>query len=301
MEIFEVVVGDELTLKGREWASSHPRANLLIATGMCEHSFRYEEFALFLANKGINVSVLDAVGQGLNVEKVEDLQKWHGSAFEDNVDALALRIKQLKETTKLPTYIMGHSMGSFMVQRFLTKYPSLADKAVLMGSNGPQKALMKMGYFIAVMFVDAWNWNKPSHLLQSLSIGAYESSIKHRKDRNDWLSYDEKNVETYNKDPYCGARNTNGFWKVFLKSMAHLWEKKELQKLDKNTPILLVAGEDDPVGRCGKGVQKLEKMYLEYGVKDVQMILYPQMRHEILNEGERRKDVYQDIYSFLEK
>ena len=299
--IFSLTLKEGIVIKGREWLSHHPRANLLIQTGMCEHSNRYEELALYLNNKGINVYVMDAFGQGLNVEDPKDLQKWHETAFEDNVDALALKLKEIREKTKLPTYEMGHSMGSFMSQRLLTKHPGSADKVILMGSNGPQKFTMKMGYFVALMFVDRWNWDKPSHLLQALSIGQYESSIKNRKDRNDWLSYDTKNVEAYNADPYCGARNTNGFWKVFLKGMAHLWDEKALKNLNPDTPILLIAGEEDPVGRCGKGIRLLEKMYLEHGVKNVTTILYPKMRHEILNEGEGRKKVFADIVSFLEK
>ena len=300
MELFEINLREGILIKGRRFPAEHPRFNLLIQTGMCEHGGRYEEFAGFLNKKGFDVSVMDAFGQGLNVEDPSLLQRWHETAFEDNVDALALRIKELKENG-LPTFLMGHSMGSFMSQRFLTKYPGLADKVVLMGSNGPDKALMKMGYFIACLFVDKWNWDKPSRLLQSLAIGAYERSIPDREDRNDWLSTDKENVARYNADPYCGARNTNGFWKVFLKGMAHLWDEKALRDLNPDTPLLLVAGEGDPVGRFGKGVLLLEKMYKDHGVKEVTTILYPGMRHEILNEGEGRLKVMEDIRAFLEK
>ncbi len=300
MEVFEIRLREGILIKGRRFPAEHPRFNLLIQTGMCEHGGRYEEFARFLNKKGFDVSVMDAFGQGLNVEDLSLLQRWHETAFEDNVDALALKIKEMKENG-LPTFLMGHSMGSFMTQRFLTKHPGLADKVVLMGSNGPDKALMKMGYFLACLFVDKWNWDKPSRLLQRLSIGAYERSIPDREDRNDWLSRDKENVARYNADPYCGARNTNGFWKVFLKGMAHLWDEKALKNLDPDTPLLLVAGDGDPVGRFGKGVLLLEKMYKEHGVKDVTTILYEGMRHEILNEGEGRHKVMEDIRAFLEK
>lgn len=300
MEVFEIRLREGILIKGRRFPAEHPRFNLLIQTGMCEHGGRYEEFARFLNKKGFDVSVMDAFGQGLNVEDPSLLQRWHETAFEDNVDALAMKIRELKGSG-LPTFLMGHSMGSFMSQRFLTKYPGWADKVVLMGSNGPDKVLMKMGYFVACLFVDKWNWDKPSRLLQRLSIGAYERSIPDREDRNDWLSRDKENVARYNADPYCGARNTNGFWKVFLKGMAHLWDEKALKNLDPNTPLLLVAGDGDPVGRFGKGVLLLEKMYKEHGVKDVTTILYEGMRHEILNEGEGRHKVMEDIRAFLEK
>ncbi len=64
--------------------------------------------------------------------------------------------------------------------------------------------------------------------------------------------------------------------------------------------ILLVAGAEDPVGNKSKGVLKLAKLYKKLGINDVQTIIYPNMRHEVLNETENKK-VYQDILKFLQE
>jgi alpha-beta hydrolase superfamily lysophospholipase len=82
--------------------------------------------------------------------------------------------------------------------------------------------------------------------------------------------------------------------------MNTLYKKKNLANISKKEHILIVAGEEDPVGANGKGPRSLRDMYLKLGVKDVSLILYPHMRHEILNEVEREK-VYQDILNFLNK
>ncbi|MCF0239924.1 MAG: alpha/beta hydrolase [Streptococcus gallolyticus] len=128
--IFTVSLPNGRTQKGRIFECENAKMNLLILTGMGEHAMRYEEFAKYLNELGINVRVLDAVGQGLNAPKVEDQEKWYEGAFDDNVTAAALAIDEFKKN-ELPTSIMGHSMGSFMVQRYLELYPNTVNKAVI--------------------------------------------------------------------------------------------------------------------------------------------------------------------------
>lgn len=299
MEIFSVTTSAGHEFKGRLFKAGEPKANLLILEGMEEHSARYEPFAQYLNGLGIEVLVLDAAGQGLNVEKVEDLQKWYVGAFDDNVEAANLCIQELRKTDR-PTSIMGHSMGSFMVQRYLELYPNTVDSVILCGSNGGQAGLMKVANFLAKITVNKKNWDKPSKLLQDLGIGGYSKAIKNRKTDLDWLSYNEENVQRYIDDPYCGVRNTNGFWKEFLKVMSILWSKKEVSKVYLGERILIIAGQDDPVGQCGKGLDKLEAMYRKHGVKDITKIIYSNMRHEILNEVEH-DIVYNDVSNFLLK
>lgn len=300
IDIFSLKLPSGRVIKGRSFKGEFPgRKNLLIMTGMCEHSLRYEEFATYLNGKGVDVYVLDAFGQGLNVENVADLQKWHVGAFDENVQAAYLKIEEIKKETGRPTYVMGHSMGSFMTQRFLELYPNTVEKAVICSSNGNQRALMRFGYFAARLVVNKRNWDKKSKFLQSMSIGAYERSIKNREGPNDWLSYNRENIEVYENDPYCGAINTNGFWREFLKGMNTIWRPKNLKKLSPDTKLLLIAGDGDPVGRFGKGVIELDWLYHFYGVRTVQTTIYKHMRHEILNET-NRMEVFEDVAAFIE-
>ena len=63
-------------------------------------------------------------------------------------------------------------------------------------------------------------------------------------------------------------------------------------------PILLIAGGQDPVGNYGKGVKKVYDSYKKAGIQDVSMKLYPDDRHELLNE--LNKDiVYQNVLKWL--
>ena len=299
-EIFETTLHDGKVLKGRKWAAKEAKANLVFITGMDEHSARYEGFAKFLNENGVNLQVIDHFGQGLNCPDIKDIQKWPKDAFALTLEGIE---KTREEAAKngLPTIVGGHSMGSFMIQGYLQAYPRADQKAIIMGSNGGQKGLMSIAYCLASMMIHKGNWDKPNPTMQNLGLGGYAKAIKDRKSDLDWLSYNEENVKVYAADPYCGAMNTGGFWKEFLKGMKEIWKGKNLRKVNTTSHILLVSGEDDPVGQMGKGVRWLENTYkVKMGISDTKAIIYPHMRHEILNEDEKLR-VMEDILAFINK
>ncbi len=297
MEVFSVKVGNWVQ-KGNCWKAEPATSNLVFMTGMQEHSERYDHLARYLNDFGISVYVLDAVGQGLNAPRPEDQQKWFKGAFDTNVSAAHQKVMELKEETKLPTFIMGHSMGSFMTQRYLELFPDSADKVVIWSSNGPRRMKMACAYMLASILTNKRNWDKPSKFISNASFGPYARTVKNRKTDVDWLSYDEENVKDYIADPYCGAENTYGFWKEFLRGMNELYKKKNLKKVSKNEKILIVAGEEDPVGEMGKGPRRLKEMYEKLGVSNVTIFMFPNMRHEIHNETEKHL-VYKVLSDFL--
>ncbi len=285
-------------LKGRAFAVENPRMDVVFLTGMDEHSLRYEDFARFLNENGISLYVLDAPGQGLNADSPDRLQVWKKGDFDDTVRFANKMVEKLRKERALPVGIMGHSMGSFMVQRYLELFPSTVSFAVMIGSNGPCLMKMKLAFAISSLIANEKNFDKPSHLVQKMGLGAYSQAIKNRKSDFDWLSYDEGNVASYRNDPYCGAVNTNGFWKEFLRGMSELYKKGNLKKIAKEEHLLLLAGEDDPVGEMSKGVIRLRRMYENLGVRDVSCKIYGGMRHEILNEA-KKEEVYRDILDFV--
>lgn len=297
MEVFSVKVGNWVQ-KGNCWKAEPATSNLVFMTGMQEHSERYDHLARYLNDFGISVYVLDAVGQGLNAPRPEGQQKWFKGAFDTNVSAAHQKVMELKEETKLPTFIMGHSMGSFMTQRYLELFPDSADKVVIWSSNGPRRMKMACAYMLASILTNKRNWDKPSKFISNASFGPYARTVKNRKTDVDWLSYDEENVKDYIADPYCGAENTHGFWKEFLRGMNELYKKKNLKKVSKNEKILIVAGEEDPVGEMGKGPRRLKEMYEKLGVSNVTIFMFPHMRHEIHNETEKHL-VYKVLSDFL--
>ena len=299
MEVFEITLASGEIVKGAKWLIKEAKANYVFITGMQEYATRYERMANYFNEKGINVWILDHFGQGLNAPTEDDLQKWPKDAFDKIVDALNLTIIEAKKNG-LPTIQGGHSMGSFTTQARLEKYPLAADKTLIIGSNGGQGGLMSIAYFLTKLLVHKSNWDKPNKFFTNLGIGPYNKQIKNPRTPVDWLSYNEANVDAYVADPYLGHMNTGGFWKEFLKGLAQIWKKKNLQKIAKEEVIFITSGEEDPVGQNGKGVKWLEQTYKKLGVSNVTLKLYPHMRHEIHNEDDYLT-VYEDWVNFILK
>lgn len=295
MSVFTVKINEKHSLKGNDYVIENPKALLLVFTGMQEYSSRYATFAKELNEKGYSVYVLDHFGQGENAEKIEHQQRWPKDAWKMELVALNNKVKELREKN-LPVYIMGHSMGSFYMQSYLEHYPNTVDKMIIMSSNGPGQPY-GLAKFLSHVTTTKGNWDKPSKFINSLTVGGYK--VKGQKTKLDWLSYNEENVKKYMDDPYCGHPNTCGFYHEFLKGMATLYKKDNLNKISKDEHLLLLVGSEDPVGGK-KGGTKLYQMYKDLGVKDVTLKIYPEMRHEILNEL-KRDDVVNDIVEFLDK
>ena len=296
-EKFSVVIKSGETLSGYLWEAKEPSKNLCVMTGMNEYALRYAPLAEYMIQQGVSVRVLDAFGQGLNAESAEKQQIWPDGAFSKNVDGIFMMLKEAKKNG-LPTFVMGHSMGSFMVQSLIERYPKCADGVILCGSNGGQHPLMVTAYGLARVLVNKKNREKHSPILQNLSLGAYSKAIADRSTDLDWLSYDKENVREYIEDPWCGHENTGGFWLEFLRGMTTVWSGKSLAKIDKGERIFIIAGQDDPVGQNGKGPQWLYDTYRKLGIQDVTLRIYPKMRHEILREKDG-ESVMQDILQFM--
>ena len=292
-------VNDDI-LRGYSWECENPEAILVIATGMEEYALRYDNFASFLAENNINVYCIDCYGQGDNALYENDLGIVPCSAFSKNVRIIDDLVKKYSLKGK-PTIVLGHSMGSFLIQDYIQRYSKHANKAIIMGSNGPNSNFSyKIGYQLARFVCKTKGENKEAKLLKNLAIGSYAKSVKNRKTDCDWLSYNEENVKQYIDDPKCGHPSSNGFYRELLKGNRRLYKTKFLNKINKKLNILIVSGKDDPVGKFGKGPTSLYKLYKKLEISDVELKLYENLRHEILNEKEK-EIVYNDILNFIKK
>ena len=155
-EQFEVRIKSGEILKGWHWPAVKAEMNLTIMTGMNEYALRYAPFAEWLNGQGVNVWCLDAFGQGLNAPSYDLQERWPMKAFRKNVQAI-YRMTRLARRNGLRTFLLGHSMGSFMVQSFMERFPLATDGIILCGSNGGQALLMKTGYQLARTIVHDHN------------------------------------------------------------------------------------------------------------------------------------------------
>lgn len=285
------------TLFGYYWKTEEAIANVIIMTGMEEHSLRYDEFATYLNKEGFNVYCIDHFGQGENVHPdMKNRGVWPKSGYRKMVEAVDLLVAKIRITCK-PLFIFAHSMGSFMAQDYIQRHSHHVSKVVLCGT-GAQNPVAGIGYQLARLVCLFKGRNTRAKLLDKLMFGSFNKGIEQPKTAYDWLSYNEENVTKYIEDPLCGFGPNNGFCLEFLKGLKRLYRKKFLQRIRKDMDILIISGQDDPVSNFGKDIARLEKMYQKYGIKNTKSIIYEGMRHEILNENEKQK-VYEDVVSFL--
>lgn len=274
-------------------------ANVIIMTGMEETSARYDEFAKYLNNEGFDVYCIDSFGQGENVlPDQSNLGVWPESGFRKQVQVVDALSNKLRITC-LPTFIFSHSMGSFLAQDYIQRYTHHVSKVVLCGSSGKNPAT-GVGYTLARMIVNKKNKYEKAKLLNKLMFGNFNKGIKNPRTPYDWLSFNEENVDRYIADPLCGFGPNNSFCLEFLKGLNRLYKRKFLEKIRKDLDLFIICGEGDPVSLYGKGVVKLDKMYKKIKLKNVSTKIYPNMRHEILQEN-NREEVFKDIAEFFKK
>ena len=214
----------------------------------------------------------------------------------EDMNTLTNIIKE--ENPDLPIYLFGHSMGSFASQRYIMEYGNQLDGLILSGSNGKHGEILKVGEFLSNYICKKHGRRHRSKTLDNLIFGGNNKKFKSSKTDFDWLSRDEKEVQKYIDDSFCGVLFTCGFFYDFIKGLQEIENPQNLKKVTLDLPIYIMSGDRDPIGKDGKGVLRLRDRYINLGVKNVSCKLYEGGRHEMLNEI-NKEEVMKDIISWL--
>ena len=284
-----------------EWLpEGQARAVLQISHGVSEYILRYESFAEHLTARSFAVAGHDHLGHGQSVAE-GSARLYFGPRGSWNwvVDDIDQRRNLAKaKFPQVPYFLMGHSMGSFLARTYLIRYPGAVDAAVIMGTGQMSPAIIAGGKAVAAEEAHRVGEDQTSSLVDKLAFGAYNKRFAPNRTGFDWLSVSTDNVDRYIADPLCGENPTIGLFREMLGGLRFIAKPENLRKMNLNTPILFISGEMDPVGDCGKGVKRAFESFRKAGVRDVSLKLYPELRHEILNET-CRETVYEDIYQWL--
>lgn len=274
-------------------------ATLQITHGMVEYFGRYEAFARFLADEGFRVVGHDHVGHGSSVVSEEDLG-YVGDHPSDIWINDMHTLRGMCQEEDRPYFMLGHSMGSYLLRQYLSLHGENLTGAIIMGTGympeGTVKAAMNIAKFQAAFL----GWRHRSRLLQKLSYGKpYKKFCLDGSDlKNTWLTRDEEIARKYYSDPKCTFVFTDNAYMGLFEAVLSSCSRESISRLPKDLPVFLVSGQDDPVGDLGIGVKKVYDLYQEAGLTDVTWQLYENDRHEILNELDREK-VYKDILSWM--
>jgi len=280
---------------------TEPVGIVQIIHGMCEHVDRYEDFAKFLVSKGFAVTAEDHLGHGKSI--VDDKKGYF--CRQDPATVVVRDVHRLKKITQelypgKSYYIIGHSMGSFILRNYLFKYGKGIDGAVVMGTGMPSRAsavFLKILASAGCLFGHA---ARPSKFINAIAFGSYCKRIPNARTPYDWLTKVDEVVDKYLEDPLCGFLfPCNGF-KTMAELLLRLHKKSNIDKIPVTLRVLVTSGSEDPVGNYGAGPQAVYKEFVASGMQKVDIKLYEGDRHEILNETDNR-EVYEDIYNWLTK
>ena len=288
------------TITYYKWGNNtKPKAIIQLAHGMSEWAGRYDYFANKLVEEGYLVYGNDHCGHGKSSENIDKLGYLNGN---DKFYTMVEDIKHLNDIIKnenkdIPIILFGHSMGSFLSQRYLEEYGDTIDGLILSGSNGKPKFFTKIGLLVCKLEILLNGTGNRSKLMDKLSFGGFNSSVKNPKTDFDWLCSEKAEVDKYIKDEFCGFIYPTEFYQDLINGLWDIHKEENLNKIKKiDIPIYILAGDRDPVGYFGKGILNLYNTYKKLGVKDLNYKLYKEGRHEMLNEINKDVVIKEIVY-----
>lgn len=292
---------DGYILKLTQYHSSKwPKASILILHGMAEHQKRYQAFATYLVNNGYDVYTYDHRGHGAD-RKLNELGFFHHTKGYQLVtwDAIAASeyIQQNNRSNKF--FLFGHSMGSLIARNVIQQYDKY-NGVILCGTAYPAKPLVTSGLFLSALIK---KFKGPKHIspfLNHLMFGSKKYTSLSSRTTYDWLSRSNPVVGAYMHDPYCGFTCTASFYHDLLKLIQGATKKSHIRLTKAELPLLIISGEKDPVGGYGKEIQKFLTILKNAGFINVSSKLYPECRHELLNEL-NYEEVFSDIGQWIAK
>lgn len=300
-ENFKFKDSDGIELNVYKWIPKGEKIGVVqISHGMTENVLRYDEFAEYLNDKGFIVYGHDHRGHGLTARTKEDLGYIaDNEGFDWLVRDLYELISNAKQENKgLPIYLFGHSMGSFLSQRFVELHGKDIDGLILSGSNGEPTKLTPFGILISRLEIKLFGRKHTSKVMDKLSFGNFNKKFKPNRTPYDWLCSVDSEVDKYIANEHCGFVCSSSFYYDLLRGLKEIHNEKNFISIPNELPIYILAGDMDPVGFFGKGIMNLYEKLKNNGIKDVKYKLYKDKRHEILNE-DNKEEVMNDISIWL--
>lgn len=250
---------DDWTIHAYRWPLADPRGAVVLSHGMAEHALRYERFAAALNEAGYDVWAMDhrAHGKTLGPDGFGDFGDGGWDALVDDIDQL-VDIASAANKDK-PVVLFGHSMGAAAAQQYAPIGSGKISALILSGST----------------------LRDPGE-----EIPPFNKTFEPSRTAYDWLSRDPDEVDRYISDPLCGFEGQavkNGMDRTDPRRV----DLQRLGRIRPDLPVLLVAGDDDPVNRKLAGIDYLESRWREAGVRQIDRQIYEGGRHEMLNETNR--------------
>lgn len=288
----------KLNLHIFETASKSTKGYIQVIHGMEEHQERYKNFAEILNKAGYTVITSDMRGHGVNAPELGFFSEENGYKYLlSDQKRITKYIKRKFGIGKV--IIFAHSMGTIIARNLMQSQSWDYEKVIMSGFPcSPGRIALDFGIILTQIVKKVKGARYYSEFIQNISVGSFNKKIKNPGTSLDWISINKENIDIYVKDPYCGhGFKVSAFNDLFhlSKNMEEIWRYKNVNQ---ELPVLALRGEEDVSTGLEKGSNKSIKTLELAGFGNITQIVYPDMRHEILNETGKEK-VYNDIIGFL--
>lgn len=276
------------------------RGILQMVHGMLEYIERYEELARFMASAGYFVVGHDHLGHGDSVKDLSEL----GYVGEQGAVLWLKDMEQIRKMAasyapKVPYIMLGHSMGSYLVRRYLIYHGNRVDGAVIMGTGHQTAALVKTGLAVTYAAMVRRGAKGHSSLLNNLTCSGFAKRYPDNAHTGSWMSRDPQVLLHALQDKKMNFQFSLNAFEALFRTIEEVIDPKRAARMPKELPLLVLSGDHDPVGENGKGVRRFEAMLKKIGMKHVTCILYPENRHELINDLDKEQ-VFRDILSWCD-
>lgn len=267
-------------------AEGNRRGVFLLSHGLAEHSLRYARLAHYLSVRGYEVYGLDHRGHGKTKAPDAPLGRFSQRDGETKLlaDLAAVREQAKAAHPGLPLILFGHSMGGMIAARAAESEPLAYAGLCIWNSHLNPGIAGRAG--VAVLKAERFfkGSDVPSRFGPAFTFETWAKSVRNARTDFDWLSHDEAEVAKYVADPLCGFDCSVSLWIDLLGMALAGGLRDNLARLPKTLPINLVGGGQDPATDQASAMSWLAMRLKSLGINNVHLTIYPEMRHETLNE-----------------
>ncbi|MGW6698379.1 alpha/beta fold hydrolase [Nocardia sp. NPDC055049] len=279
--MFSYPSSDGTTIHVRSWlpAGDDVTGVVQIAHGMGEHAARYSHLAERLVALGYAVYAADHRGHGHSMAGTPgDLGDNGWNLLVEDMAALTTILREIHPDRRV--VLFGHSLGSFAVQQYLLDHDALVDAAVLCGTTAVDELFVE----IAAADGDL--------------LALFNREFQPTRTPADWLSRDEAQVDAYLAHPWCGFEIDA----VNMASLAKLGNERLARPRGIRTdlPLYVMVGGSDPLNDGARLSDLQVRRYRDAGLSDITYRVYPNARHEILNEI-NRDEVENELIAWISR
>lgn len=274
------------------------RGIVQICHGMVEHMGRYEWLAGQLTDKGYIVCGDDHLGHGRSADNQTlgyfgERDGWCHLVEDEHL----LRLLMQKQYPSLPYYLLGHSMGSFITREYITQYAAGLKGYICCGTSG-RNPLIGFALVLSNVMVALQGGKHIGRLLNRLAFQNYNRHFGEVGHRRRMAFSRCGSVSSLCQRSQMSFHLYQRRFPRFIPLAPSRQRKQWSNRVPKELPILILSGEEDPVGNYGKGVRQVYGWLKESGIHALQLKLYPEARHELHNELNRDEFV-EDVLAFL--